>query len=222
MRNSRNNYSWCLDTISHGTAHYSKNWDKADQDEYNAKYYQEHKEKWGVKGDRSSGSKYSEYNANDPDFAESNYSDSNLIAGTDFYTFTGANGNTVVLEEDMKWELPAGQKADKDLGRRLRAFDDEVTTRRQNGEKVSGQQWRDMATAAINGTSDVNAANKVRQKSALGSNGSSANVNKYLDDIYSQAESHLKEKGIDPESAVGKEFYRKFNDLVAQQAKTIK
>lgn len=179
MRNSRNNYSWCLDTISHGTAHYSKNWDKADQDEYNAKYYQEHKEKWGVKGDRSSGSKYSEYNANDPDFAESNYSDSNLIDGTDFYAFTGANGNTVILDEDSKYELGAGQTVDKGMARRLRAFGDIVEQRRKN-------------------------------------------VSKYLDDIYSQAESHLKEKGIDPESAVGKEFYRKFNDLVAQQAKTVR
>lgn len=51
-----NDYSWSLDEspefIAH-SAHYSKNWKKADQDAYNKTYYQQHKEKWGVKSDAS-------------------------------------------------------------------------------------------------------------------------------------------------------------------------
>lgn len=35
----KNNYSWSLDTISHGTAHLSKNWTAQDQKEYNHWYY---------------------------------------------------------------------------------------------------------------------------------------------------------------------------------------
>lgn len=45
----KNDYSFSLDSIQHGTAHYSKNWSRQDQNEYNHKYYQEHKEKWGQK-----------------------------------------------------------------------------------------------------------------------------------------------------------------------------
>lgn len=58
-----NNYSFALDrscVLIH-SAHYSKNWNKDKQDEYNAKYYQEHKDKWGVSGGYSESDKEVKY-----------------------------------------------------------------------------------------------------------------------------------------------------------------
>ncbi len=43
------------------SAHYSKNWNKDKQDEYNKKYYQEHKDKWGVDGGYSENDKEVKY-----------------------------------------------------------------------------------------------------------------------------------------------------------------
>lgn len=58
-----NNYSFALDTpcVLIHSAHYSKNWNKDKQDEYNAKYYQEHKDKWGVDGGYSESDKEVKY-----------------------------------------------------------------------------------------------------------------------------------------------------------------
>lgn len=58
-----NNYSFALDSpciLAH-SAHYSKNWNKDKQDAYNAKYYQEHKDKWGVDGGYSETDKEVKY-----------------------------------------------------------------------------------------------------------------------------------------------------------------
>lgn len=43
------------------SAHYSKNWNKDKQDEYNKKYYQEHKDKWGVDSGYSENDKEVKY-----------------------------------------------------------------------------------------------------------------------------------------------------------------
>lgn len=59
-----NEYSWNLDQdyISHGTAHYSKNWNQQRQDEYNKWYYQTHKEKFAERDKyRQQGKNYSDY-----------------------------------------------------------------------------------------------------------------------------------------------------------------
>lgn len=223
MRKVRNNYSWPLDKdfIAHGTAHLSKNWTAQDQKEYNADYYQQHKEKWGVKGESSSKSTYSEYSENDPDFADKNFSNANNVADTDYYAFTGANGNGVIIQEDMKWELGKGQKIDKNMHRRLRAVNNIIDQRQKDGEKTTTDDFVKLTSQAIDGTLDVNEDKKARQKNALGAQGSTASAGKYLDDIYAQAEAHLKEKGIDAESDIGKAFYEKFNKLVANQAKTV-
>lgn len=216
----KNKYSWSL--IKHdgtGTAHYSKNWSKQDQDEYNAKYYQEHKEKWGIKGTGTK-AKVSEWSADDPDFADENYSDSNNIADTDYYAFTNKDGNTIILEEDMKWDL-GKTKVDKAMQRRLRSVSDIIDQRQKDGEKTTNDTFRQLTSQAIDGTLDVNEDKKARQKNKLGAKGSTVKVGKYLDDIYSQAEKHLQDKGIDPESATGKAFYEKFNKLVEKQAATI-
>ena len=66
-----NNYSFALDSpcfLVH-SAHYSKNWDKKKQDEYNAKYYQEHKDKWGVDGGYSETDKEIKYTGQIGDYA---------------------------------------------------------------------------------------------------------------------------------------------------------
>lgn len=57
---------------------------------------------------RSNRTSYSEYKENDRDFDEKNYSEKNRVGDTDFYMFKGNNGQTVIVEEDMKWTLPAG------------------------------------------------------------------------------------------------------------------
>ena len=49
---------------------------------------------------------YSDYNENDPDFNDGNYTEDRRVGQTDFFMFKGNNGRTVILEEDMKWTLP--------------------------------------------------------------------------------------------------------------------
>lgn len=66
-----NQFSFALDNpcfLVH-SAHYSKNWNKKKQDEYNAKYYQEHKDKWGVDGGYSETDKEIKYTGQIGDYA---------------------------------------------------------------------------------------------------------------------------------------------------------
>lgn len=209
-------------SIAHGTAHYSKNWNKADQTAYNKEYYQQHKDKWGVKDSASktsSGSTFGEYSEDDPAFADSTYDEKNVISDTDYFVYTDENGNQTIVSEDMKWVLPAGTKVDSEMKRRLKAVGEIIDQRQSDGEKTTNDTFRQLTAQAINGSLDVNEDRKRKQVNNLG--GTSNNRNKYLDDIYDQAEAHLKEKDIDAESEAGKAFYKKFDELVASQAKTV-
>ena len=67
---------------------------------YNHEYYMKNKEKWGVK--------YSEQTNGDSDFDDKNFTDENRLGDTDFYGIKGADGSWTVIEENMKWKLPAG------------------------------------------------------------------------------------------------------------------
>ena len=103
------------------------------------------KEKWGVKSD------YSEYTDSDKDFDEKNYDEKNRLGDTDFYGFQKPDGSWVILEEDMKWTVPAGM--DKaSLIKALEAFDKNVEAKRNAGEKYTADDWQKAATDAINGS----------------------------------------------------------------------
>ena len=67
---------------------------------YNHEYYMRNKEKWGVK--------YSEQIDGDKDFDDANFTDENRLGDTDFYGIRNADGSWTVIEENMKWKLPAG------------------------------------------------------------------------------------------------------------------
>lgn len=71
---------------------------------YNHEYYMKNKEKWGVK--------YSEQTNGDKDFDDANFTDENRLGDTDFYGIKGADGSWTVIEENMKWKLPAGVSRD--------------------------------------------------------------------------------------------------------------
>lgn len=109
-----------------------------------------------TEGSGSGGSKYGEYKKNDPDFDEKNYNEKNRLGDTDFYGFTKPDGTVVILEEDMKWTLPKGTKIDANLISRLEAFDKEVESKRNKGEKFTADDWEKMAKRAIDGESSDN------------------------------------------------------------------
>lgn len=71
---------------------------------YNHEYYMKNKEKWGVK--------YSEQTDGDKDFDDANFTDENRLGNTDFYGIKGADGSWTIIEENMKWKLPAGVSRD--------------------------------------------------------------------------------------------------------------
>ena len=109
-----------------------------------------------TEGSGSGGSKYEEYKKNDSDFDEKNYDEKNRLGDTDFYGFTKPDGSVVILEEDMKWSLPKGSKITPELIKRLEAFDKEVESKRNNGEKFTADDWNQMAKRAIDGESSDN------------------------------------------------------------------
>lgn len=91
----------------------------------------------------SGGAKYSEYTKGDPDFDDKNFDEKNRVGDSDFFFFTRPDGKVVVLEEDMKWELPKGTKLTPEMTKRLENFN-------QDG-KLKGDNWKKGATEAITG-----------------------------------------------------------------------
>ena len=68
--------------------------------EYNHQYYMKNKEKWA--------SKYAEFEKGDKDFDDENFAEENRLGDTDFFAVKRPDGSWLILEEDMKWEMPAG------------------------------------------------------------------------------------------------------------------
>ena len=124
---------------------------KNNTSEYNHDYYMKNKDKW-QDNKKSGDAKYSEYTDGDSDFDDANYSEKNRLGDTDFFGFQKPDGSWVILEEDMKWTLPAGMDR-AEMIKALEAFDKEVETRRQNGENFSGDDWQKAANKAINSAS---------------------------------------------------------------------
>lgn len=101
----------------------------------------------GDKSSKESGSKYGEYSKGDPDFDDKNFDEKNRLGDTDFFGFTRPDGTVVILEEDMKWELPKGTKLTKALIKRLETFSKKAEGRTYK----SNEEWREAAKKAIDG-----------------------------------------------------------------------
>lgn len=114
-------------------------------------------------GKNSGGAKYGEYTKGDPDFDDKNYADSNRLGNTDFYGFKRSDGIYVILEEDMKWELPAGTKITPELISRLEDWNKEVESRRNAGD-LNTDNWVEDVTNAINGGGKSSGGGKLSSK----------------------------------------------------------
>lgn len=104
------------------------------------------------------GSTKVEYRKGDPDFDDKNFDEKNRLGDTDFFGFIGENGNYVIIEEDMKWELPPGTEITPELITRLEQFEQRISDLRKDDdlEKVrySNEQWETWAKEAIDGSSN--------------------------------------------------------------------
>lgn len=118
---------------------------KNNTSEYNHQYYMKNKEKW--KGE------HKEYDENDKDFDESNYSEKNRLGDTDFYGWQKEDGSWVILEEDMKFTIPAGMSR-ADIIKKLEAFDKEVEAKRNSGQNYTNEDWINGAKRALSSGSD--------------------------------------------------------------------
>ena len=137
-------------------------------------------------------SKFGEYSKDDPDFDEANYNDKNRLGDTDFYGFTKPDGTVVVLEEDMKWTLPAGTDL-KEMTKRLEAAD-----RSLEGNNHSAEDWKKVMTEAIDGSPSSDSGSDDDDKAAddviKGKYGNGADRKKALGDRYEAVQKKVNEK----------------------------
>ncbi len=113
----------------------------------------------------SGGSIHSEYTDGDEDFDDKNYSDKNRLGDTDFFGFRRDDGTYVILEEDMKWELPKGTEITPELISRLEDFDKNLEKMRQEGkDKYTNENWKQWAKEAIDGTGSSGSSEKLSTK----------------------------------------------------------
>lgn len=118
---------------------------KNNTSQYNHDYYVKNKEKWN--------GTHSTYSKDDKDFDDKNYSDANRLGDTDFYGWQKEDGSWVILEEDMKFTIPAGMSKAEIISK-LEAFDKEVEAKRQAGEKYTNEDWVNGAKRALSSKSD--------------------------------------------------------------------
>ena len=114
-------------------------------------------------GKNGGGAKYSEYTKGDSDFDDKNYADGNRLGNTDFFGFQRSDGTYVILEEDMKWELPAGTKITPEMISRLEDWNKEVESRRNAGD-LNTDNWVEDVTNAINGGGKSSGGGKLSSK----------------------------------------------------------
>lgn len=99
----------------------------------------------------SKGSKFGEYTKGDPDFDDKNFDEKNRLGDTDFFGFKREDGTYVILEEDMKWELPPGTEITPELIGRLEEFDQKTSEMREKGERYTNEDWTKWAKDVIDG-----------------------------------------------------------------------
>lgn len=85
----------------------------------------------------------STYWERDPDWDDKNYSEKTRVSGTDFHMFTKPDGSIVILEEDMKWTVPAGSATESEMSAALKKFNKDVKQKRENGDWTS-TTWEKM------------------------------------------------------------------------------
>ncbi len=95
------------------------------------------------------GSTFGEYTDGDPDFDDKNFDEKNRLGDTDFFSFTRPDGTVVLLEEDMKWELPKGAKVTPELINRLQYMNEVLLEMDAQGIKRTADQWQQMAKDSI-------------------------------------------------------------------------
>ena len=124
---------------------------KNNTSEYNHDYYMKNKEKWQ---DNKGVAKYGEYEDGDPDFDDKNFDEKNRLGDTDFFGFQKPDGSWVILEEDMKWTVPAGMSKE-DMTKALESF-----SKRVEDGSLSFKEWQKAATEAINSASKKTSGEK--------------------------------------------------------------
>lgn len=169
-----------------------------------------------VNGEGSSSSGVKRYSDGDGDFDDKNYSPKNLLGDTDFYGFTTKDGRTVILQEDAKWELPAGKKIDKKLVSRLEAFDKEIERRRNAGEKISSDEWEKLASEAVSGSGAKKTSSKKGSSASKGSKGKSSK-SKEMSDRERRAKNKQTMKARTEEQQKNKERRMKKNSLKGKE-----
>lgn len=141
----------------------------------------------------SNAAKVSEYKKGDPDFDEKNYNNKNRLGNTDFYAFTRPDGKVVILQEDMKWELPNGQKISPEMIKRLEGL----------GAAKSNDEFINNATNAISG----------------GSNGKLSE--KDIDNLSNEVIRGNFKNGNERKALLG-EHYQQVQDMVNKKLKNLK
>lgn len=143
--------------------------------EYNAKYYQENKEKWEDNKESSSSKKnatksedddlyydkdgkarfgHKDYDPNDPDFART---DGKGIEGTELKTFTNANGSLIILGKGIKFSFPPGTKLTSAMTKKIA----EIEKAGSNGNK---EQYVAKMLNAVTGFADKQGLNTGEKK----------------------------------------------------------
>lgn len=121
--------------------------------EYNHQYYMKNKEKWKKKAG------YKDYSKDDKDFDDSNYNEKNQLGDTDFYGWQKPDGSWVVIEEDMKWTIPAGASREEVISA-LEKFDKMIEAKRNSGEKYTHNDWKAAADDVMDGLIKGNSKEK--------------------------------------------------------------
>lgn len=85
----------------------------------------------------------STYWERDPDWDDKNYSEKTRVSGTDFHMFTKPDGSIVILEEDMKWTVPAGSATESEMSAAIKKFNKDIKEMRGKGDWTSST-WEKM------------------------------------------------------------------------------
>lgn len=89
------------------------------------------------------------YSNRDHDWDEKNYSEKNRVSGTNFHMFTKPDGSIVILEENMKWTVPAGAATPSQMAAAIKKFNNDIKDVRETGDWTS-ETWEKMVNEYMN------------------------------------------------------------------------
>lgn len=159
----------------------------------------------------------SRYTDGDKDFDDKNLSENNRVGDTEFFSFERDDGRTVIIEEDKKWTLPEGVKMDAKMKKRLAAAEEEIARRRENGEKVSGEDWDKLIDEAIEGVKSKSSKGSSKSSSSKGSSKSSKGSKSGKSERQLDRERRAKNK-----ATLAKRDLEKYRELVKERDKEYK